>query len=272
MHRQQRNTKIIVRKVILLCLVIAMVANVNGYAQKDTTSLGDTVVSTKDSAEQTVGYGTASQDEPVVNTAAPDTVTMRNVPDSAVKAAKQKKDFAYANDAAYWAKEPPPDDDKAWNSFWGFTSSKAARVFIYLVIASVLIFAFYRIVVENNLYLFYKKPKRLPVAAADVVDIYEEDIEGKINYFLSKKDYRNAIRYMHLKALRILDEKGFIHFHAQSTNYEYATQLASTKLESGFRVLNNVYDYVWYGGFILTENQADMVRENFNEFYSTVNP
>jgi hypothetical protein len=83
-------------------------------------------------------------------------------------------------------------------------------------------------------------------------------------------DYRLAVRWMHLKALRLLNEKELIHFHAQGTNQEYVSQLSKHEQGRDFKYLTNVYDYAWYGGFALTKQQAERLHQNFNQFYAAI--
>ncbi len=199
-----------------------------------------------------------------------DSINLRSVPDSAVAALKKDKDFAYANDNAYLAKEPENNDKGFWDYFWQIISSKGATVFIYILIVAVLVFAFYKIVVDNKLYLFYSKPKKLNALVNNEVDISKEDIDDNINKAMLAKDYRLGIRYMHIKALRLLDEKGLIHFSAEATNHEYLLKLSATKFGKDFQYLTNAYEYAWYGGFGLTDEKGEMIRQNFNKFYSTI--
>ena len=261
------NTTYSAYKVIGLFIFFA-ITHVNGYAQS-VEPLPDSVKATED----TIAHSNATEsDSPKINIVMPDTVVLRSVPDSAINAFKRDKDFAYANDAAYWAKEPVGDNNYKdfWYYFWSFITSRGVRIFVYLLIAAVLIFAFYKIVVENKLYLFYSPPKKLAAIESNETDINNEDLEEKIHEAFQVMDYRLAIRYMHLKALRRLDEKGFIHFHSQGTSHEYAVQLSAHKQGKDFRYLTDVYEYVWYGGFTLTQQQAETLQKNFNRFYISI--
>ena len=202
----------------------------------------------------------------------PDTAVLRSVPDSVIRRFKNDKDFAYANDAAYWAKQPvDKNNDKNFLDYlWAFITSKGVRIFVYLLIAAVLLFALYRIVVDNKLYLFYSAPKKLNIGETTEADLQNENIDENIEQAMQAMDYRLAVRWMHLKALRLLNEKELIRFHAQGTNQEYLTQLSSHKEAKNFQYLTHVYDYAWYGGFTLTQQQAETMQQNFNRFYTAI--
>ncbi|HLK31426.1 MAG TPA: hypothetical protein VKT28_22800 [Puia sp.] len=202
--------------------------------------------------------------------AIPDTVSLRNVPDSTSRLLKKSKDFEYANDDAYLAKDPEKHEKGFWDYFFQLVSSKGAKFFLYALMAAVLLFAFYKIIVDNKLYLFYSKPKRMAAVETNEVEISEDIIDDKIEEALASQDYRLAVRYMHLKVLHLLDKGQLIKYHAQGTNYEYASQLKGSNLSKDFQYLTNVYDHVWFGGFGLNQQQVSIVQQNFNHFYSEI--
>ncbi|MEO5887290.1 MAG: DUF4129 domain-containing protein [Anaerolineales bacterium] len=61
-------------------------------------------------------------------------------------------------------------------------------------------------------------------------------------------DYRNAVRYLYLSSLLILDEQGLLHYDRSRTNREYLRSLASKpQLAEPLRDVIDVFDRVWYG-------------------------
>ncbi|HSZ85304.1 MAG TPA: DUF4129 domain-containing protein [Puia sp.] len=233
----------------------------------DTVTVTDTIKTSTNSAENSTDENNSSKND----TTGAEPIVMRAVPDSVVENLKRSKDFEYANDAAYLAKEPLSRSTPG-NSFWNVLTGKIAQIFVYTLLIGVLLFAFYKIIVDNKLYLFYSKPKKTAAAQKNESDDeIPENIDEKIRETLLAKNYRLAVRYMHLKALKLLDEKEWIRFHAQATNHYYASQLKTTAFGKDFQQLTNVYEYVWFGDFKLTEQQADIVQQNFNRFYSEIN-
>lgn len=197
----------------------------------------------------------------------------RAVPDSVANRLKKQKDFAYANDAAYWAREPESDDsDKRgfWDYFYSFFSQMGVRMLMYGLLIAFFLWIIYRVIVVNNLYMFYRSKKANNAVNEEEGNIEDENLDEKINKAIDQKEHRMAVRYMYLKALRLLNDRQWIRFHTQSTNYEYVNQMSGHKMSEEFRFLTRIYDYVWYGEFTLTNEQFDVVHKNFLHFYNAV--
>lgn len=61
-------------------------------------------------------------------------------------------------------------------------------------------------------------------------------------------DYRNAIRYLYLSSLLVLDEQGLMRYDRSRTNREYLRSMAShPALAKPLRDVIDVFDRVWYG-------------------------
>lgn len=196
----------------------------------------------------------------------------RHVPDSVAGRLQKQKDFAYANDAAYWIREPEAEEPQKnfRNYFYRFFSQHGVRMLLYGLLIAFFLFIIYRVIVVNNLYLFYKPAKIARTADETTVNITDERLDEKIGKAVDQKDHRMAVRYMYLKALRLLNHRQWIHFHAQATNYEYVNQMSGHTMGGEFSFLTGIYDYVWYGGFALTGEQFGVVHNRFLNFYNSV--
>jgi hypothetical protein len=61
-------------------------------------------------------------------------------------------------------------------------------------------------------------------------------------------DYRNAIRYLYLSSLLVLDEQGLLRYDRSRTNREYLRSVSSRpELANPLRDVIDVFDRVWYG-------------------------
>lgn len=206
----------------------------------------------------------------------PEPLVYRQVPDSTVRNLQKQKDFAYANDPAYWAKKTEREMQARsprkgfWDHFNDFFSGTAIRTITYSLLIAFFLFVIYRLVVVNKLFLFYSSSKTKAVNSGDAVDIDDDNLDEKIKKAVDAKDRRMAVRYMYLKALRLLNDKQWIRFHADATNYEYVNQMSGHKLASEFGFLTRVYDYMWYGEFTLNDEQFDLVHKNFSHFYNAL--
>lgn len=201
-----------------------------------------------------------AQDE---HTTAEDFAVLRTTPDSLVAAWKKDKAFAYANDPEYWywqklPKEPPPPFLWGWGPY--------LRIIFYLLLVTALIYVIYRLVVANRLHLFYSSPKKVQ-GDIEEGDINRENLDEKINEAVKMQQYRVAIRYMYLKVLSILDEKGWIRFDSRSTNNDYINAMNKRSAGNEFKLITRNYEYVWYGEFELNEKHFDYLNNKFEQFY-----
>ena len=197
---------------------------------------------------------------------------LRQVADSTARSLQKQKEFAYANDPAYWKEEPKPREQKSfWDYFFEFFQSSTVRTIVYSLLIAFFLFVIYRIIVVNKLFLFYSSKKLKPQEEGEAVNIEDENWDEKIQKAIDANDHRMAVRYMYLKTLQLLNAKQWIQYHAEATNHEYVLQMNSRKQGSDFRFLTRIYDYVWYGEFALTAEQFDVVNNNFRHFYNTVN-
>ncbi|THU38077.1 DUF4129 domain-containing protein [Niastella caeni] len=203
---------------------------------------------------------------------------LRQVSDSTVRDLQKKKEFAYANDPAYWAQQQKrqiqtqsEEPQKGfWDYFHSFFSSSAIKTITYGVLIAFFLFVIYRIIVVNKLFLFYSSKKAKTTATGEEISIEDDNLDEKIKNAVDSKDHRMAVRFMYLKALQLLNEKQWIRYHADGTNYEYVNQMSKHKLGSEFSSLTRVYDYMWYGEFTLTQEQFDVVYKNFSHFYNAL--
>jgi hypothetical protein len=192
-----------------------------------------------------------------------------SIPDSVISALQKNKVFAYANDPAYWEKMELKQDPGWLDALYLFATQQWIKTFFFLLLGAALLYALYRILVTNKLYLFYSSSRRI-VLTAEEENETEENLEEKIAHAVMVRDYRSAIRFMHLKALRLLDAKGWIRFNAKSTNRDYLNALHQNPLAQLFSNITRSYDYVWYGEFQLNEQQFIVLQKNFNQFYNSV--
>ena len=198
----------------------------------------------------------------------PDTIIFRSVPDTTLARLKSQKEFEYANDPEYWIKEKKKErSSKGIDNFieWTFGSS-VIKILMYIFLGLIILYTLYRIIDNNN--LFYNSSKRtIKNMSEDAVEMEDDNLDEKIRMAIADKDHRKAVRYLYFKTLRQLDQRGWIRYHAQATNYDYIIQVGSYPVSGDFKFLTQVYEYVWYGGFELTEEQFGIVYSNFQKVY-----
>lgn len=79
-------------------------------------------------------------------------------------------------------------------------------------------------------------------------------------------DYRNAIRYLYLSSLLVLDEQGLLRYDRSRTNREYLRSVSShPELAKPLRDVIDVFDRVWYGFESVDEQTYQSYIEHVEE-------
>ena len=84
-----------------------------------------------------------------------DSVIFRSIPDSVIAAYKKDKNFLYANDDSYWIQKAVQRKKNFFDYFLEFISKPFFRWLLYILFGAVILFALYRLIVENKLHMFY---------------------------------------------------------------------------------------------------------------------
>jgi len=275
---------------LVACLVTLLAFSPLVQAQTDTDSAEEEVIAPP-VVDTAIDIGTNTYDTKIGTTRLPEPPQYRIVPDSTVRRYKNQKDFEYANDPEYWDLERERElkrkrekeereweqrqkEQEAkrgfWDNFYSFFSGDAIRIITYIVLGLFFLFIIYRIMVVNKLFLFYSSPKTKVSDGGEEVDIEDDNLDEKIRRAAEAGDHRQAVRFMYLKTLQLLNERQWIKYHVDATNYEYVLQMSKHKLGNDFSFLTRIYDYVWYGEFTLSREQFDVVYNNFSHFYNAV--
>ncbi|MBS1597954.1 MAG: DUF4129 domain-containing protein [Bacteroidetes bacterium] len=234
----------------------------------DSVKVDDTVSFEKKTDDETIttyndttAHESASED---------DSVRFRGVPDSVIAAYQKDKDFEYANDSRYWVKQKAKHQKGLWDYILDWFNARWVRIFFLIVLIGLILYALFRIIADNKLYMFYSAPKKISQERIEDTDISYDDIEEKIRQAISTGDNKSTLRYMYLKALKKAGDKQLIHFHANGTNQDYINQMGNHPAAKDFRFLTNVYEYVWYGGFEPTQQQFLSLQTEFAKLYNLI--
>jgi hypothetical protein len=257
-------------------LLLSVTASLNGMAQHGdklpdsvnaaeevSPPIADTSLTPKDTFK--LSSPATSSDTPSVNNALPDTVVLRSVPDTSLSQYKKDKTFEYANDPAYWKtdsliREQIPDHSPETGMQWRLS----VRVLVFLVLVGALLMLLYW-------RFFYKASlKTAGTKSERRAGIGEEGFDDRIQEALRAKDYRMGTRYLFLKTLHMLDQRRLIRYQAKATNREYVLQMSTHRAAARFRFLADAYDHVWYGDFLLSEQQFGRLLGYFEDFYGTL--
>lgn len=258
--------------VLLLFLVFRGAGQQPGDSLKAVDTVqADTVVV---GADASTGFGSnidTSNLTGVNDTHKEDSAVLRSVSDSIAASWKKNRRFGYANDPAYWRHtRQDPHSSSDW--LWRFLTSAGFRYFIYILLAGILIFVIVRIMSDNNFGLFYRrKQAKAPGDEGKAEEqMAEEDLDVSLEQALAAGDHRRATRYLYLRTLRLLDERGLIRLTHGATNHDYAQQLAGKPQDAPFRFLTLAYEKVWYGDFLPGDAQFQRLHRHFTDFDKTV--
>jgi hypothetical protein len=86
----------------------------------------------------------------------------------------------------------------------------------------------------------------------------------------NKNEINVALRYLFLKTLKNLSDKGDINFAAEKTNSDYLMEMSHHANFEDFKKLTRNYDYVWYGKFFIDKEQYQELKKDFNSFNKNV--
>lgn len=261
----------------LTCLLpVFLLLSAAVFAQ-DKEPVADTTVTAIDTVPAIVSdtaYVTPEEDTSEKESAKPDLYMARQLPDTMIQRWKDDPVMAYANDPDYWqrkiGKRQQPDGFSL--ALGRLLVSKGFQFFIYIVLGALLVFVIVRIMMDNNVSLFYRSSRKRKgaIGIGDESGEMEENLAEKLQHYINGQDYRQATRYLYLITLTLLNEKGLIRWHPEATNQDYQRQLNGSAWDRSFRDLTGFYEKVWYGEFPLGAAQFDRLHHYFEDFFKTV--
>jgi len=95
--------------------------------------------------------------------------------------------------------------------------------------------------------------------------IKNEDINALINAAIHQNNFRLAIRYYYLLALKDLSENKIIIWEQDKTNADYIHEIENKTLQLNFKHVTKIYDYVWYGSFTVDALKFESLKLPFNQ-------
>ena len=186
------------------------------------------------------------------------------------------KDYQYGGDYK------PPANDTILNRLWKWILSLwrrgmkalnylpvALRVLFYLLCLGLILI----IATKTKLYKIFYTDKEIQEPDFSEENPLEEtfDFNQAINMQISRQNFRNAIRLLHLKILKELELHGVIRFAREKTNREYAREISDNKLKSDFFALAGIYNRVWFGNYELSRDEYDLLASGFYKFSEEIN-
>lgn len=201
-------------------------------------------------------------------------ITVRTPP-----AEKQAELFS-DDDFRYDKKGTPPSS--WWDRFWQWVgdlldeafSTKTGNAVIlalkWILIAAALGLVIWLILKNDVRALFYRGSKSSDIDFVEMTeDINKINFDKMIEEEILKKNFRRAVRLYFLKSLKLLSDNELIVWKPDKTNYDFYTELKEP-VQTDFRRISILYDYVWYGSFPIDENEFQNAKSKFSEFHEMI--
>ena len=152
--------------------------------------------------------------------------------------------------------------DRQYNSFFAFL----LKILPYLIIGGIIVFVVWLFYKLNPGASFLKSKAKPDVFFSEEEEIIRsKDIQKLIEKALQNKEYRLAVRYYYLLILKKLTNAELIEYEFDKTNSDYISEVLSETINIPFRKATNLYDYIWYGNFAVTETDYQKAQKTFKE-------
>jgi hypothetical protein len=128
----------------------------------------------------------------------------------------------------------------------------------------------YFIIAKTTLQKIVYRDEKIPMPDFLEIDLNLDslDIDRTINLEISRQNFRNAIRLMHLKILKLLEEQGLIKISKDKTNRDYSYEIKDAEIKNRFLFITDIYNRVWYGKYLVSGNEFAVMQGSFNAFYN----
>ena len=190
-----------------------------------------------------------------------DTIHFRHVPATVMDSLKHDDAFWYAN-TRFKKKEPRASANNSSTPRW-------VKNLIWILIVAAFFAALIWYLTTSNILIFAKARRPIhPVSQEEEMseDIFAINYNKELDKAIAVGDYRLAIRLMFLRLLKNLSNKNIIQYRQGRTNFEYLSQLFSTRYYNDFFRLTRNYEYAWYGKFEVSGEAFKTIRNDFENF------
>lgn len=162
---------------------------------------------------------------------------------------------------------------RGWVNFWtwlfGDFRSNSLLLFLfkalpYIIIGFIiafLVWLFYRLNPGAKLFRSEKQPEVFFTDEEEIIK--SKNIQDLIDRAVQDKNYRLAVRYYFLQTLKKLTDATLINYEYEKTNSDYAREIKTEPLADLFKKITNVYEYIWYGSFEVSESDFLKAQKMF---------
>lgn len=180
------------------------------------------------------------------------------------------------NDKEFQYKESAPVKKKtssnASSGFLGGFAFFMTTIFPFLL-GGFIIFVIVKVMLGSNIRFWKSTPSSTKITKKLIYedeDIHEVDLASLLKQAIDNQNYRLAIRYYYLTALKELSNKKVIEYHKDKTNSEYLFEIENPAMRTQFSYLSYVYSYVWYGEFPVDETRFKTAQNKYQTFINSM--
>jgi len=101
-------------------------------------------------------------------------------------------------------------------------------------------------------------------------DISQLNFDELVAAAIESRQYKLAVRYLFLKSLKLLSEKGIVELRNNKTNHQYLTEIKNNKISLAFQIATSRFEWVWYGDFPVDERVLKASQNDFNELFGLI--
>lgn len=204
-----------------------------------------------------------------------DTETAPMAPEQ-LRSFSQEKIDTYLNDSDFDYPDRQKPSINLWSRFWRWFWSlfpeisidtnfgPIVRIGFYILCGIVIIYTVLRLLGIDASQVLGRKTASQVQYAGDIEDIHGIDFEQEISKATGQQDYRQAIRWCYLWALKKLSDQQHIDWHPGKTNHDYLAELESPTLRQRLSYLVYLYEYTWYGDFPADEGLYQDARQRID--------
>ncbi len=142
----------------------------------------------------------------------------------------------------------------------------------YIIATLVLYFIMKFFLKVNARNIFEGKNKKTIIKITDEEElIKDKNLPNLIKTAIIDKNYNLAIRYYYLLTIKKLSENEIILWQQEKTNEDYIREISSHKnISNDFKELTYIYDYAWYGEFIISHEKFLKAEIKFNNLITKI--
>jgi hypothetical protein len=189
----------------------------------------------------------------------------RTVSDSVLKSLLEDPALKYRKKEAAEEPQQPVNAGRFLGRFLQFLYD-ARTFFLVLCVAGLLIVLIW-FLDKNRMLVLRSSQKKTVADPAKNIELWDgADYRIRISEATRSGNLKDAIRWWYLYTLYNLDHKKFIVLSEEKTNNEYIKSLRPTPYYKQFAALTLDYEYVWYGGFSIDDQQFRHIRQSFSDF------